>query len=410
MCRVRNGHTDPPWTTSYVCITMDESCTDEHGNFVDKPLTLRMVQWQPYAVKKNFGPKTPVCSACKRTNRTKNFCRERHHHRHLPWCTVYVLLSALDNADPGTVVAGSSKPAPESPLNGSHHHHHNHGTRETEDNDSLSAHIMTVGKSNSGTPPTDTSHSTLSPGDEGKPDSPSSLIQTEPPVGGDDIHDVPESRTFLALVSSRGTSIHWLDLIEYEENTTSGGYLPHSVSSPADNAFPVPHPAQEIHGGPHSSYYVPHPAYAQQHQNALKSQQQYFFQLQQQQQPHPPPPPPQQRNVSHQAHGAPPGFPQWQQYNPMEMPNAGEAAAARRRGEEMGPQTTMWPVYHPYPPAPHMYPYPPQPGYMPHLAHHHHLHHLHHHEGDNGTGAAMNDYAPPDQHQEERDTKRLRTD
>eukprot|EP00977_Amphora_coffeiformis_P013868 scaffold3763_cov165-Amphora_coffeaeformis.AAC.19 len=237
MCRVRNTHTAPPWTTAYVCITMDESCTDADGNFVDKPLTLRMVQWQPYAVKKTFSSKTPVCSACKRTNRTKNFCRERHKHRHLPWCTVYVLLSALDNADPHTVVAGASKPAPSSPEA--------NGTQERPIKDEAPETAIKR-TATDGTPPTDSSHSTLSPevpeGEKKIPvvddDSKSAIIATEPPGPGDNIHDIAESRTFLALVSSRNTSIHWLDLVEYEEA------MPNFTQTPAAGVAPEsPFPA-----------------------------------------------------------------------------------------------------------------------------------------------------------------------
>ena len=131
---------------------------------MDKPLTLRMVQWQPFAVKQDFSPKTPVCSACKRTNRTKNFCRERHKHRHLPWCTVYVLLSALDNADPNTVVVGSSKPVPMSPPTTSQANEEE-GSGGTDDPAEDGASKLSA---TAGTPPTDSSHSTVSPPEEEK--------------------------------------------------------------------------------------------------------------------------------------------------------------------------------------------------------------------------------------------------
>ena len=47
MCRVRNGHTIEPWNTAYVCVTLDDSCTDVNGKYVDKPFTMRMIQWMP---------------------------------------------------------------------------------------------------------------------------------------------------------------------------------------------------------------------------------------------------------------------------------------------------------------------------------------------------------------------------
>jgi len=426
MCRVRNTHTAPPWTTAYVCITMDESCTDADGNFVDKPLTLRMVQWQPYAVKKTFSSKTPVCSACKRTNRTKNFCRERHKHRHLPWCTVYVLLSALDNADPHTVVAGASKPAPSSPEA--------NGTQERPIKDEAPETAIKR-TATDGTPPTDSSHSTLSPevpeGEKKIPvvddDSKSAIIATEPPGPGDNIHDIAESRTFLALVSSRNTSIHWLDLVEYEEAMPNFTQTPAAGVAP-ESPFPVaPQTPGDTPGGLPHHFYAPHAhaAYAQQHQSALKSQHQYFFHLQQQQ------PPQQQLRPGHPP--AHPGYPQWQQFSPMEMPTAGEAAAAHRRGDEMAPHhAPMWSMYS----YPHMYPMMPPPGtpgLMGHVPPHHHAHQHHHHapnSRENGNGNAMGEpYTPQptrtqqteeeeeddeedgenNQDEEERDTKRLRT-
>lgn len=250
MCRVRNVHTTAPWTTAYICITVDESCTDDDGKFVDKPLTVRMVQWQPYCTKKPFDPKTPVCAACKRTNRTRSFCRERHKHRHLPWCTVYVLLSALDQVDPTTVVAAPSKKVHDDDL---------------EDTN----------------------------GDESKPKAEETSTAESETIGSDvdgdsdDINEISESRTFLAKVSSRGTSIHWLDLAEYDGS--------------ADPAFTPAQEAAQAYGqgqmsasnDPQSQYFAHAMGYAaQQHQNALKSHQQYFFQVQQQrqQQQYAPPP------------------------------------------------------------------------------------------------------------------------
>lgn len=243
MCRVRSVHTTPPWTTAYICITVDESCTDENGKYVDKPLTVRMVQWQPYCVVKPFDSKTPVCASCKRTNRTRSFCRERHRHRHLPWCTVYVLLSALDQTDPTTVVAGAS-------------------TKVDLDEDQENS----------------------SAGDECKPKAYEDLstagsdtIASDADGESDDINDIPESRTFLAKVSSRGTAIHWLELADYDPQAD-----PSFVATVQEAQHFEPTAAPE-HAAPyyHSMGYA-----AQAHQNALKSHQQYFFQMQRQQQQH----------------------------------------------------------------------------------------------------------------------------
>lgn len=373
MCRVRNTHNTAPWTTAYVCITIDESCLDENGRFVDKPMTVRMVQWQPFCVMKPFDPKTPVCAACKRTNRTRSFCRERHKHRQLPWCTVYVLLSTLEVADPSTVVAGASqkleeeddangetKPEAESPVI---------VVAEEQQNDT---------KLKIEFPGADTGTGT------GIGASETDTINSDPGNHGDDINDINENRTFLAKVSSRSTTIHWLELAEYDSSEAAP--FPGSMPVDAPQAYHVamsqiPSHAIDPNLAPPQQYYQPNMNYAaQQHQNALKSRQQYFFQLQQQQQ------------QQHQQYALPPGAPQghWQQAPyPISVPvqvqgdpiaasgaTAGEAAAAQqRRGLPGSPDEMQHPFPHhppqhwaamyyqgPPPPPPLQYQPPPQDG------------------------------------------------
>jgi len=246
MCRVRNAHTDSPWTTAYVCITIDDSCLDQNGQYIDKPLTVRMVQWQPYCVMKPFHKKTPVCAACKRTNRTRSFCRERHKHRALPWCTVYVLLSALDAADPSTVVAGASKKVQEG---------------EEKSNNGAGEDSSPGDESSRATDTNSVAGDTIA-SDSGDP--------------GDDIHDIAESRTFLAKVSCRATSIHWLELADFDPGE-GATFSP----APAEPQYAqVTMDQMAVAAAPHQ-YYQPNMNFAaQQHQNALKSRQQYFFQRQ----------------------------------------------------------------------------------------------------------------------------------
>lgn len=174
-CRVRSGHSTEPWTTAFICITLDDSCTDADGNYVDKPLTVRMINWQPYCVKEDFDSKTPVCAACKKTNRTKSFCRIRHRHRQMPWCTVFVILSTVDSTDPSTVVA-----SPSIPLDVFEHNPYPNipGLSRPK---RLYNHCQT-----------------------------------------DDINAIESSRTFLALVSCTDSSIHWLQYGNGEEVVSNG--------------------------------------------------------------------------------------------------------------------------------------------------------------------------------------------
>ena len=219
MCRVRNAHTSAPWTTAFICLTLDDSCTDSNGKYVDKPLTVRMVQWQPFCVKESFDHKTPVCAACKKTNRTRSFCRERHKHRQLPWCTVYVLLSALDTADPQTVVAGASKPIEESAKEDSNTE--TNGASETKN----------TTEAQDGTTPSEANTTESKEGEKTKTAKKSSGEE------GDDINDIAESRTFLAKVSCKSTTIHWLELTEAEGTESN----PMAVSHP-EQGWPMTAP------------------------------------------------------------------------------------------------------------------------------------------------------------------------
>jgi hypothetical protein len=326
MCRVRNTHTAPPWTTAYICVTVDDSCLDEQGKFVDKPMTVRMVQWQPYCVKKPFDPKTPVCAACKRTNRTRSFCRERHKHKQLPWCSVYVLLSTLESADPSTVIAGASRKVDgDEKVNGS-------DEKESADGDSKQ-------KAEDG--------SISAAGGE--------TITSDAGDPGDDVNDLAESKTFLAQVSCRSNTIHWLELSDFDSNEAT----PFPGVVPMEQQYhPVMQHPHHMMDPSHAAAYYQGPAMnyaAQQQQNALKSRQQYFFQMQQHHQ-YPPaghwhqPPPPYAM--------APPG-----QEPPH--PSAGEAAAAQhRRIQDDGqhpplhPQQQHWAaMYYQHPPGTH-YPAP----------------------------------------------------
>jgi hypothetical protein len=302
MCRVRNTHTTPPWTTAYVCITIDDSCLDDNGRFVDKPMTVRMVQWQPYCVTKPFDAKTPV----------------------------YVLLSTLDAADPSTVVAGPSQRLPDESAN---------GEAKEEAVAALAGRVAI----------------------EGAIPRSSETISSDPNDLGDDINDITESRTFLAKVSCRSTSIHWLELAEYDisESVPFAGLPPTDVGYPMVMTGMPSHMIDPNQQPQMSSYYPQNMAYAQQQQNDLQSRQQYFYQMQQHQ---------------YHPHGSPGMQPpvHWQQQMPYPMmippgqqgdpshigATAGEAAAAakQRAGVQPTPlqlqqqqqQQQHWAMYYPH--------------------------------------------------------------
>lgn len=229
MCRVRNQHTRPPWTTAYICMTLDASCTDEDGKYVDKPFVVRMVQWRPYNVMEDFPPnsKTPVCATCKKTNRTRSFCRDRHKHRKLPWCTVYVMLSTQESADPSTVVA-----APSRKIDTAKH-------TDEENNqvkiNSSSPSSKVKAKESATTTQTDKHQLSESTTEEVNEQSTtaaktktsaSDVPKRRSTMGGDDINDIPESRTMLIQINDEETTISWLRLSLEDESTMTGVWAP----------------------------------------------------------------------------------------------------------------------------------------------------------------------------------------
>lgn len=263
MCRVRNNHTAPPWTTAYICITLDESCTDDNGKYIDKPLTVRMVQWQPFCVKKPFDPQHPVCSSCKKTNRTRSFCRERHKHRQLPWCTVYVMLSALDSTDPNTVVAEPSKP-----LEGTEEEENSKSENDDDARERMQEEEKAALKEAAKLAAT-ANESVEKDGEEvGTIDN--DFAET------DDICEIPESRTFLARVSYKGIAINWLDLGEYDPSdaAVAMGFIAPEAMRQSTAATMEPPPAP---------YYTQGMQQQQQQLNRPPHQQPYYYQVPRQQ-------------------------------------------------------------------------------------------------------------------------------
>ena len=107
LCRIRDGHTDVPWNTTYICLTLDESCftrdsasgdmrlaDEESHQFIARSITGPPM---PYRAKPSAigGTKAPICMTCKDKNYTRHHCREKQQHSQLPWNTVYVMLSAV---------------------------------------------------------------------------------------------------------------------------------------------------------------------------------------------------------------------------------------------------------------------------------------------------------------------------
>lgn len=312
MCRVRNSHTSAPWATAFICVTVDDTCLED-GKFIDKPLTVRMVQWQPFCVRKPFDIHHPVCSSCKKTNRTRAFCRERHKHRQLPWCTVYVLLSALESTDPSTVVADPSKPAAEAKE------------ESEEDDDGKETSDKEAGSKPAAKEPEAPKTGEASAEKANENGEPVGVIDSNFEET-DDINDIAESHTFLVKVSCHGMSVHWLDLAELDPQDSTFGFAPPLDVLRGANASGTGIPPGDL------AQYNPYAmGYAAQQQQ-LKTHHQYFYQMQRQA----------QQNYAQQA-WPPPIYGQ--------QITAGEAAAQQQKQQEGDQWQMMYPpnnnMYHP---------------------------------------------------------------
>eukprot|EP00588_Corethron_pennatum_P001886 CAMPEP_0194297504 /NCGR_PEP_ID=MMETSP0169-20130528/59056_1 /TAXON_ID=218684 /ORGANISM="Corethron pennatum, Strain L29A3" /LENGTH=653 /DNA_ID=CAMNT_0039047331 /DNA_START=99 /DNA_END=2056 /DNA_ORIENTATION=+ len=212
VCRVTNGHTCAPWSTAYVCITLDETCTNEAGRYVEDELVAEMAPWKAFDMVHAIDLGTPVCASCKKINHARKFCRERHRHRQLPWSTVYVTLSAKkkketldgelvqieDNDDDDASSAGAASTS---------------GPSDLYPEDLRSGMFACVEA-----PPTPP----LAPAvQDHRTDSAPRLSYT------DDIHDIPSSRTFLVSISNKAVSLEWIHPTQSGEDgqVESGGRI-----------------------------------------------------------------------------------------------------------------------------------------------------------------------------------------
>lgn len=112
-CRTRDCHVDLPWSETFVCVSLDPSCTDEEGKLVDGPFFARAVTPMAFHYEEGIDKRTPICSPCKDKNYTRNYCRLQKRHLQLPWSTVYVILSLKPD---NLLVGDFNAPTPESPA------------------------------------------------------------------------------------------------------------------------------------------------------------------------------------------------------------------------------------------------------------------------------------------------------
>ena len=115
VCRVRGGHTDLPWCTTYICFQLDDSCLvngrftqADDDKFVAEISPDEKIQTPYFADLDKLGPNPPICRNCKDKNYTRYHCRTNHSHRSLPWGTFYATLKRVENGDVTTALSAAS--------------------------------------------------------------------------------------------------------------------------------------------------------------------------------------------------------------------------------------------------------------------------------------------------------------
>lgn len=92
-CRTRDCHVDLPWSETFVCVSLDHSCTDDNGKLLKGPFYARAVPPIAFNFDGEIDRQTPICAPCKDKNYTRKYCRLQKKHRQLPWSSVYVILT-----------------------------------------------------------------------------------------------------------------------------------------------------------------------------------------------------------------------------------------------------------------------------------------------------------------------------
>lgn len=214
-CRTKEGHTGLPWTDTYMCITLDNTCFAPDGNMLAGPFHAVGVQSQPYVYPENMDldPKTPSCAQCKDKNYTRTYCRTSKKHKTLPWSTVYVMLTLSRSAD-GSVPTPAPAPAPAPPATSTNSPDDGEASKKKRKLNDDAEEADKEEKSEK----TDAKSEKKEDGESGEVKKEDSAeVKKEESEKADetpeDIFKTPHpSRTFLATVSVTKNEVKWVDL------------------------------------------------------------------------------------------------------------------------------------------------------------------------------------------------------
>jgi len=203
LCRIRDGHNQIPWNTTYLCVSFDDSCLTHNSRGEICLVNEEMMQCRfeatlldepplPFRAKKIHEDDlySPICTPCKEKNYTRHHCREKQQHSQLPWVTYYIMLRRVD-------------------LRSGHYGIDQMGAGVSDQN-------MHGIPSDTAPSPQSIQHG-ISPGGWNQKDcSVSEGVKTPSTTSEkdfiDDIHRVPESRSCLLTVTNSSSTLRWLEI------------------------------------------------------------------------------------------------------------------------------------------------------------------------------------------------------
>lgn len=243
-CRVKYMHTDVPWTNSFICITIDESCIGNDGTYIvrnDQNLHAVVLLSPPllqsadnnekqrrmtkYVVNSCLDGSAPVCLACKQSNRTKAYCRKKFRHRELPWNTLFVLLKLQRQHTADGDAGGGGSITFQSSIASTERDGGDGAIAEFLDTFREGGDVGGDDNNNNKMPPLPTLAHLSATGavaakDAEKQQQQQTQEQTEPNKleAEFDINCIAPSRTFLSIISSTENSIRWLTQVATEDD------------------------------------------------------------------------------------------------------------------------------------------------------------------------------------------------
>mmetsp|Transcript_6105 Transcript_6105/g.8882 ORF Transcript_6105/g.8882 Transcript_6105/m.8882 type:complete len:531 (+) Transcript_6105:271-1863(+) len=209
LCRTRDQHSGLPWTTTYICITLEKSCFDEQNKlrenvkFEAKPLPIR----QPYCFSHKLDSSTAICHACKEKNYTRHYCREKLKHRQLPWPSAYAsMYVGKGEPNPQSIKMESTDSSiikKEYPVKDEQTSIKKEAGSEAQGIDDPEESIDRPAKKMKEGPEQES--------EVGLDNKKTDEVQSEGAVENI-FSEIPETTTFLAIVSSHKCSYEWLDV------------------------------------------------------------------------------------------------------------------------------------------------------------------------------------------------------